>query len=166
MHKKLHKLKHSEKSEIFNSIYYLSIFLFLYCSPHKNIESSIGFKLSPVSVREYSTLGGISAYAFLLTSPSSSISRSCCVRIFWLMEPMDFFNSPKRLVPSIKSLSISIFHLSPMMNRVVSTGQSGNSFTWKTQKQQLQIFQEIPHWNIPFSKKTHCLCKGSEFVNL
>ena len=45
------------------------------------------------------------------------------VRTFWEMLPMDFFSSPKRLVPSMRSRRIRNFHLSEMRDRVASTGQ-------------------------------------------
>ena len=45
---------------------------------------------------------------------------------------MDFFNSPKRLVPGIRSRRIRTFHLSPMSIRVVSTGQEGKSLAGVT----------------------------------
>ena len=88
----------------------------------------MGFRLWPSSVREYSTLGGTSAYTLRLISPLSSISRSCAVNTFCDTLPMDFFSSPKRFVPGSKSRRISTFHLSPMSVKVVSPGQAGNSF--------------------------------------
>ena len=41
---------------------------------------------------------------------------------------MDFFNSPKRFVPGIRSRRMSTFHLSLISVSVVSTGQAGSSF--------------------------------------
>ena len=41
--------------------YRLSYCLALYASPHARMESRMGFRLFPSSVREYSTLGGTSA---------------------------------------------------------------------------------------------------------
>ena len=60
------------------------------------------------------------------------MSRSWAVSTFWETVPMDFFSSPNRLVPGSRSRRISTFHLSPMRDRVVSTGQAGSSFpfTW------------------------------------
>ena len=58
----------------------------------------------------------------------SSIARSCAVRTFCDTFPTDFFSSPNRFVPGIKSLRISTFHLSPISVKVVSTGQAGSSF--------------------------------------
>ena len=43
---------------------------------------NIGIKLCPTSVNEYSTLGGISAYNFLFTSPSASRVFNVSVRTF------------------------------------------------------------------------------------
>ena len=40
---------------------------------------------------------------------------------------MDFFSSPKRLVPGIRSRRIRTFHLSLIKVKVVSTGQAGRS---------------------------------------
>ena len=71
----------------------------LYSSPQFHMASRIGFRLLPKSVSEYSTLGGTSAYTLRLTRPFSSISRSWAVNTFWDTLPIDFFNSPKRLVP-------------------------------------------------------------------
>lgn len=73
--------------------------IFLYSVPHSAIESSIGFILSPSSVRVYSTFGGTSGNTSLETSPFSSISRRFAVRTFWDMPDTDFFSSPKRFVP-------------------------------------------------------------------
>ncbi len=57
-------------------------------------------------------------------SPFSSIARSCAVRTFCDTFPTDFFSSPNRFVPGIKSLRISTFHLSPISVKVVSTGRA------------------------------------------
>ncbi len=57
-----------------------------------------------------------------------SIWRSCAVRTFCVICPIEFFNSPNLFVPGSKSLRISTFHLSLMSIRVVSTGQEGSSF--------------------------------------
>ena len=42
-------------------IYKFQICFFLYSFPHFTIESNIGFRLNPVSVKEYYTRGGTSA---------------------------------------------------------------------------------------------------------
>lgn len=62
-----------------------------------------------------------------IKSPRSSICRRLEVRTFWEMCPMDFFNSPKRLVPDKRSRRIRTFHLSLISVRVVSTGHAGSS---------------------------------------
>ena len=49
-------------------------------------------------------------------------------KTFWETVPIDFFSSPKRFVPGIRSLKIKTFHLSPIKLSVVSTGQAGSSF--------------------------------------
>ena len=49
------------------------------------------------------------------------------IQTFWDTLPTDFFSSPNRLVPGIRSRRISTFHLSPMRVSVVSTGQAGSS---------------------------------------
>ena len=53
-------------------------------------DSMCGIKLCPISVREYSTRGGTSAYTFLMTSPSVSNERSVTVSIRCEMSPIVF----------------------------------------------------------------------------
>ena len=50
-------------------------FYALNSSPQFHMASKMGFKLFPKSVREYSTLGGTSAYTVRVRRPFSSISR-------------------------------------------------------------------------------------------
>lgn len=101
----------------------------LYSSPQFHMASRMGFRLSPKSVKMYSTLGGTSAYTVRVNKPFSSIARSCAVNTFCDTLPIDFFSSPNRFVPVSKSRKIKTFHLSPIKVNVVSTGQAGNSFT-------------------------------------
>lgn len=80
--------------------------------PSANIRLSAGLRRRPCG----------------FTSPLSSIARSWAVKTFWDTLPTDFFSSPKRFVPGIRSRRINTFHLSPMRVSVVSTGQAGSSF--------------------------------------
>ncbi|MNI72250.1 hypothetical protein D3C73_1281790 [compost metagenome] len=85
---------------------------------------STGSRLCPYSVKEYSTLGGTSAYTLRSTSWSSSSSRSWLVSIFCVIWGMSFFSSLKRLVPSRPRCHRMIsFHLPPMTARVSSFSQ-------------------------------------------
>ena len=101
----------------------------LYSSPQFNIASRIGLRLCPSFVNVYSTLGGTSAYTVRVNRPLSSMARSCAVNTFCDTLPTDFFNSPNLFVPVSRSRKIKTFHLSPIKDKVVSTGQAGNSFT-------------------------------------
>ena len=74
------------------------------------------------------------------------MSRSCAVSTFCETLPMDFFSSPKRLVPGIRSRRMSTFHLSPISRSVVSTGQAGNSFVVCT--------KPPPHFPLGCKRKT------------
>lgn len=100
----------------------------LYSLPHSTIESNIGLRLNPTAVKEYSTLGGTSAYTFLLTNLSDSICLKLLVNTFCVIPVTDLFNSLNLLVPVNKSLTIRTFHLSFIRLNVTSTGQAGNSF--------------------------------------
>ena len=77
----------------------------------------IAFRLFPPHQRGFAM--GIAAF--------SSIARSWAVKTFCDTLPTDFFSSPNRFVPGIRSRRISTFHLSPMRVSVVSTGQAGSS---------------------------------------
>ena len=71
LQKKFHRLQNATdfssiiinliKQPVCNEAYRLSYCLALYASPHAHMESRMGFRLLPSSVREYSTLGGTSA---------------------------------------------------------------------------------------------------------
>ena len=64
----------------------------LYSSPQFCSASRMGRRLCPSSVREYSTLGGTSAYTFRFTRPLSSIDRSCAVSTFCDTFPTEFLS--------------------------------------------------------------------------
>ena len=80
---------------------------------------------SPSSLREYSTLGGTSAYTVLVIIPSSSMERRLSVKTFWLIPSRSFFNSLKRQGRTRRFLIINSFHLLPIKETVVATGQAG-----------------------------------------
>lgn len=68
--------------------------LFLVCFlDHKHTLSSIGITLFPFWVKEYSTLGGISLYCFLLTISSDINSFNIETRTASVILPRYFFIS-------------------------------------------------------------------------
>ena len=99
----------------------------LYCVPQSFIASMIGWSVRPVSVSEYSTRGGTSGYTSRCTNPSRSIWRRFAVSTFCDTLPTERRSSPNRMVPFSRSRRISTFHLSEIINSVVSTGHAGNS---------------------------------------
>lgn len=109
-----------------NVLCYLPIedMFFLYLIPHSVIASITGCRLYPVSVNVYSTCGGTSAKTLRVKRPLSSIERKFDVSTFWLTLPILFFSSPKRFVPSIKSLKINTFHLSLVKSNVFCSGRN------------------------------------------
>lgn len=66
-----------------------------YFIPHCTIASKTGFRLYPVSVSVYSTLGGTWAYTVLINSPFSSMALKFAVNTFCEIFPSDF------LIPQI-----------------------------------------------------------------
>lgn len=85
--------------------------LYRFFSLHFCISSSMGTKLSPVSVNEYSTRGGTCGYILREINPSASSSRSCFVRVDWVIPSRRLCSSLNRwiLYTDIYQI-ISIFH--------------------------------------------------------
>src|SRR5690606_18301756 len=52
---------------------------------HTHTPQNASARLSPSSVRRYSTLGGMTGWTVRISSPSRSIARTVWVSIFWLM---------------------------------------------------------------------------------
>ena len=85
---------------------------------------------------QLATEGALEPFFFLYTDDSIQGNPETCKQSSIMLNyevknntlPMDFFNSPNRLVPVIKSRRIRTFHLSPINMSVVSTGQAGSSF--------------------------------------
>lgn len=96
---------------------------------HWSSESRIGFNDFALSVRAYSTLGGISENIVLVTYPSSSNVRSVIVSIFCDISGICCFSSIKRML-SFSDLSriymTSNAHLSHNLANMFLTGQPGN----------------------------------------
>ena len=78
--------------------------------------------VTPNSLSEYSTLGGISGKTFRTIIPCFSNSRSCCVNVFVVMLPKSRCNSLKRIVPLDKCHNIFSFHFPLHMFNPTSTG--------------------------------------------
>jgi len=103
-------------------------FICLYSLPHTSIASSMGRIVSPSSLREYSTLGGTSAYTVRIIIPSDSIERRFSVSTFWLIPSRDLCSSLNLQGRTSRFLIIRSFHLLPIICTVVATSQSGSSF--------------------------------------
>ena len=101
--------------------------LFLYSVPQVSMDLMIGRIDSPSSERAYSTRGGTSGNTVRVIIPSSSIERRLSVRTFWLIPSRLFCSSLKRQGLTSKFLIMSSFHLLPIRDTVVATGQSGSS---------------------------------------
>lgn len=86
---------------------------------------NIGIKLCPTSVNEYSTLGGISAYNFLFTSPSASRVFNVSVRTFGEISGIALLIVLKRVdLFSESTHNISIAYLLENRDRTFRIGQS------------------------------------------
>jgi len=68
-------------------------------SPHLNRASTIGLRLHPEGVSEYSTFGGISGYTLRWIRPSRSSSRSCLLSMRGEIPCNRRCTSEYRLVP-------------------------------------------------------------------
>ena len=91
------------------------------------MESKTGFKVSPNSLKAYSTLGGTSGYTVHMMIPSDSRDRRLSVNTFWLIPSRPFFSSLKRQGRASRFLMISSFHLLPINSTVAAAGQMGIS---------------------------------------
>ena len=86
---------------------------------------NIGIKLWPTSVKEYSTLGGISAYNFLFTSPSASRAFNVSVSTLGDISGMDLLITLKRVASFSESThNMSIAHLLENRDRTFRIGHS------------------------------------------
>src|SRR6185437_4820511 len=87
------------------------------------ICSRIGFKASPLLVKEYSILTGFSLYTSLFIKPSFSISFSLIDNVFGLIFSIASRNSLKRFCFNIIIFrSINIANFFPIMLNVLLTG--------------------------------------------
>ena len=85
---------------------------------------SIGIRLLPSSVKEYSTFGGISAYSFLLTNPSASRFLNVSVRTFGEISGIALLIVLKRVASFSESThNMSIAHLLENRDRTFRIGQ-------------------------------------------
>ena len=89
---------------------------------HSHSPFKIGFRVMPISLNEYSTLGGTSGKTFLRTIPCSSSSRSCCVKVLVVISPKSLCSSLKRMVPLDRCQSIFSFHFPLKIFSPSSTG--------------------------------------------
>lgn len=105
------------------SILHFFVFL-IYPVPHFIISIIIGMKLIPISVKEYSTLGGTSLYTFLFTSLSRSSSLNCCVSTPLEMVVINFWSSLKRIVLLWRAHKIGNFHFPINTFWAKDTGQN------------------------------------------
>lgn len=88
--------------------------------PHSSIKSIIGNKLSPKSVRKYSTFAGMTGYIILCTIPMFSNSFSCCVRTLLSAIGIARCISIGRWCPSLKRFMSQGFYLPPITFIVTS----------------------------------------------
>ena len=82
--------------------------------PQTAISVNIGKSSLPLSVREYSTLGGDSAKAIRSTNPSRCISLNCVVSTFRESWGMAASNCPNRFDDLFKLMMIKGFHFPPI----------------------------------------------------
>lgn len=85
----------------------------------------MGIRLWPTSVNEYSTLGGISAYSFLLTSPSASRFFNVSVSTLGDISGIALLIVLKRVASFSESThNMSMVHLLENRDRTLRIGQS------------------------------------------
>ena len=99
------------------------------CSdPHAAICSRMGTRLFPFSVKEYSTLGGISGYSSRWIRSSLSRAFNCWLKILSDIVGNRFFNCPYRCIFSEWiSQSITHCHFPPTIETVYDIGQTRGS---------------------------------------
>lgn len=86
------------------------------------MSDKIGIKLCPMSVSEYSTLGGTTGYTSRCIRPSFSSSRSWLVSIFGVAAGINLCSWLKRNILSARCHSISDLYFPPTISSVASTG--------------------------------------------
>ena len=88
----------------------------------------MGIKLLPRSVKEYSTLGGISAYRYRSTKPSCSRLLSVLLSTFDDMSGMALLSALKRVLSFSDNIhNINIGHLPEMCESTLRMGQCAMS---------------------------------------
>ena len=91
--------------------------------PQAYMDCRIGKRLSPRSVRLYSTLGGTTAYTLRAIKPSPSSSRNCWVSILGVASGTRRRSSLKRRIFPDRCHRSKALYLPPISCRVAATGQ-------------------------------------------